>query len=191
MSTANRPARLNRTLLAVIGLALAVAGGCVIAAWSGRLRWADPDAALVPGTAAPPGWVLVAIAVGAVLIGLAALRWLAAQATRLPRRTSWRIGAPGAAGITVLDSRTAAAPLVTDIESDPQVRSATARLSGPAGAPELHLVVTAEPDADLTALRGRILSHAVARLRTALEVDIIPVTMELRLADRGRLARAR
>ncbi|GAB2685653.1 alkaline shock response membrane anchor protein AmaP [Nocardia thraciensis] len=191
MSTANRPARLNRTVLAALGLALAVAGGCAIAAWSGRLRWADPNAALVPGTAAPPDWVLVAIAVGAVLIGLAALRWLAAQATRLPRRTSWRIGAPGVAGVTVLDSRTAAAPLVTDIESYPQVRSATARLSGPSGAPELHLVVTAEPDADLTALRRRVLGHAVARLRAALEVDIIPVTMEWRLADRGRLARAR
>ncbi|WP_280388089.1 alkaline shock response membrane anchor protein AmaP, partial [Nocardia wallacei] len=173
------------------GLALMVAGGCAIAAWSGRLRWADPDAALVPGTGEPPRWVLVVAAAAAVLIGLAALRWLAAQVTRLPRREAWRIGAPGAAGVTVLDSGTAAAPLVTDIESYPQVRSATARLSGPAGAPELHLVVTAEPDADLTALRRRVLGHAVARLREALEVDIIPVTMELRLADRGRLARAR
>ncbi|WP_280378930.1 alkaline shock response membrane anchor protein AmaP [Nocardia wallacei] len=191
MSTVNRPARLNRTLLLLIGLVLVAAGAYAIVAWLGHLSWADPDATLVPGTAAPPRWVLILVAVGAVLIGLAALRWLAAQATRLPRRTLWRIGATRDAGTTVLDSGVAAAPVVTDVESYPQVRSAAARLSGPADAPELHLVVTAEPDTDLAALRKHILGHAVARLREALEVEFVPVTLELRLADRGRLARAR
>ncbi|MBF6174868.1 alkaline shock response membrane anchor protein AmaP [Nocardia blacklockiae] len=191
MSTVNRPARLNRTLLALLGVALAAAGGYLIVAWTGRLSWADQNGTLVPGTAAPPLGVLIGIAAGAVLLGLVLLRWLAAQTTRLPRWTSWRIGDTDAAGTTVLDSGIAAEPVVADIEGYPQVRSVTARLSGPSGAPELHLVVTAEPDADLAALRRRILEHAVARLREALEVEIVPVTMELRLADRGRLARTR
>ncbi|WP_024799566.1 hypothetical protein [Nocardia sp. BMG51109] len=189
MSTVNRPARLNRTLLALIGAVLIAAGAYAVVAWLGRLRWADPDAPLVPGTAAPPRWVLIAAVAAAVVIGLAALRWLAAQATRLPSRVQWEIGAHDAAGVTVLDSRTAADPLISDVESYPQVRSAAARLSGPSDAPELHLLVTADPDADLTALRRRILGHAVTRLREALEVDVIPVTLEWRLADRGRAAR--
>ncbi|MBF6326910.1 alkaline shock response membrane anchor protein AmaP [Nocardia transvalensis] len=191
MSTVNRPARLNRVLLGLIGLLLTAGGGYAIAAHLGRLHWADPDAPLVPGTGAPPQWVLWSVVVGAVIVALASLRWLAAQVSRLPRPTQWRLDAPAGAGVTLLRSETAAAPVAADIESYDGVRSAVARLSGPSRAPELHLIVTAEPNADLTAVRRRILGHAVPRLRQALEVDIIPVTLEWRLADRGRTVGAR
>ncbi|PPJ24123.1 alkaline shock response membrane anchor protein AmaP [Nocardia nova] len=190
-SSANRPARLNRALLALIGLALILVGAYAILAHAGMLHWVDRDAPLVPGTAEPSQWVFVAVVAGAVVVGLAALRWLAAQFARLPARMRWHIGTAGNAGETLMDSNVAAAPVATDIESYPEVRSARARLSGPGGAPHLHLVVTAEPDADLTALRRRILSDAVNRLRQALEVDAVPVSLELRLADRGRTARAK
>ncbi|MCC3315195.1 hypothetical protein [Nocardia africana] len=190
-ASANRPARLNRALLALIGLALILAGVYAILAYAGVLHWVDRDAPLVPGTAEPSQWVFVAVVAGAVVVGLAALRWLAAQFARLPSRMRWHIGTVGNTGETLMDSNVAAAPVATDIESYPEVRSAQARLSGPGRAPHLHLVVTAEPDADLTALRRRILSEAVSRLRQALEVDAVPVSLELRLADHGRTARAK
>ncbi|MEV5649810.1 alkaline shock response membrane anchor protein AmaP [Nocardia sp. NPDC052254] len=189
--SANRPARLNRLLLAVIGLLVLLAGAYAIVAYMGELSWVDSDARLVPGTAEPSPWVFVAVVAGAVLVALAVLRWLAAQFARLPGRVRWHIGTVGNSGETLLNSNIAAAPVVADIESYPEVRSAQASLSGQARTPELHLVVTAEPDADLTELRRRIDTDAVARLRQALQVDAIPVSLELRLVDRGRTARAK
>lgn len=192
MSTsANRPARLNRFLLGLIGLVLILAGAYAIAAFAGELNWVDRDAPLVPGTAEPSPWVFVAVIAGAVVVALAALRWMAAQFVRMPSRMRWHIGTVGSSGETLLDSNVAAAPVVADVESYDGVRSAQARLSGRGRAPELHLLVTAVPDADLTALRRRILADAVRRLREALQVDAVPVSLELRLADRGRTARAK
>ncbi|AHH16533.1 hypothetical protein NONO_c17320 [Nocardia nova SH22a] len=189
--SANRPARLNRVLLAVIGLLVILAGAYAIAAYAGELSWVDPDARLVPGTAEPSPWVFVAVVAGAVVVALVALRWLAAQFVRMPSRIRWHIGTVGSSGETLLDSNVAAAPVVADIESYDEVRSAQASLTGHARTPELHLVVTAEPDADLTALRRRILTDAVSRLRQALGVDTLPVSLELRLVGRGRTVRAK
>ena len=189
--SANRPARLNRVLLGVIGLLVILAGAYAIAAYAGELSWVDRDAQLVPGTAEPSPWVFVAVAAGAVIVALAVLRWLAAQFARMPGRVRWHIGTVGDSGETLLDSNVAVAPVVADIESYAEVRSAQARLSGHARTPELHLVVTAEPDADLTVLRRRILTEAVSRLCQALQVDAVPVSLELRLVGRGRTVRAK
>ncbi|UGT41671.1 alkaline shock response membrane anchor protein AmaP [Nocardia yamanashiensis] len=188
MITVNRPARLNRTLLAVLGLLLLAAGGYVMAAQRGWLSWVDRSAALTPGDAPPPRWVFYATITAAVVLGLLCLRWLSAQLFRLPSAVEWQLADENSAGSTVLSSKTAAAAVAADIESFDRVDSAAAWLSGPGRAPELHLIVTVEPDADLTELRRRILGEAVPRLREALEVGVIPVTMELRLTgDRARV----
>lgn len=189
--SANRPARLNRVLLALIGVVLMVGGAYLIAAYLGQWEWADRDAALVPGTAEPSPWVFVAVVAGAVIVALAALRWLAAQFVRLPSRMRWHIGTVGSFGETRLDSNVVAEAVVADLESYPDIRSAQAKLSGRGRAPQAHLVVTAEPDADLTALRERISDDCLPRLRQALQVDEVPTTLELRLADRGRTVRAK
>ncbi|WP_227983613.1 alkaline shock response membrane anchor protein AmaP [Nocardia spumae] len=189
--SANRPARLNRLLLAVFGLVAILVGAYAIAAYAGELSWVDRDTPLVPGTAEPPSWVFVVVVVAAVIVALAALRWLAAQFARLPSRMRWHIGTVSNAGETMLDSSTVAAAVVADVESYDGVRSARASVSGPARTPKLHLVVTADPDADLTVVRGRILDDAASRLARALQVDAVPVSLELRLADRGRTLRAK
>ncbi|MFD3743341.1 alkaline shock response membrane anchor protein AmaP [Nocardia sp. NPDC058633] len=190
MTSANRPARLNRGLLGLLGILLAGAGGVLIAVHLGALGGVSRDSPLVPGTEEPPRWVFYLAIVGAVVLGLAMLRWLAAQFTRLPKRTVWQLGQAGEQGRTQLGSSTAAEPVVADIESYDGVRSVTARLSGNALAPDLHLLVSTDPDTDLTALRKQILGHAVSRLRTALDLTAVPVTVEFRIADRGRTARA-
>lgn len=185
----DRPARMNRTLLAVLGVALMVAGGLAVAAHFDRLPWVDADSTLVPGTAAPPNWVLWAVVAGAVVLGLLCLRWLLAQVFRMPKPQWWRMETEGSAGKTMLSSATAASPVAADIEAMPEIRAAAAWLSGPLTAPELDLRVTVESDADIGELRRRILDEAVARLRCALEVDEIAVRLELRIADAGRRAR--
>ncbi|MFC4377263.1 alkaline shock response membrane anchor protein AmaP [Nocardia halotolerans] len=191
MTTANRPARLNRGLLGGLGVLLAVAGALLIAAHLGAFSRISRESPLVPGTAEPHPVVFYLAVAGAVVLALAALRWLAAQFTRMPKRTVWNLGDTGEHGRTQLASSTAAEPVAADIESYDGVRSVSARLSGSGLAPELHLLVGTDPDADLTALRGRILEHAVPRLRTALELSAIPVAVEFRIADRGRVQRTK
>ncbi|WP_054816447.1 hypothetical protein [Nocardia arizonensis] len=191
MTESNRPAALNRSLLGLTGVLLIAAGLALIAAHYGRLRWVDSDTTLVPGTAAPPTGVFVAVVAGAVVLALLCLRWLLAQLFRMPKPVTWRTRSERSAGVTVLDSSTAAAPVAADIETYEGVRSAGAWIGGIRTAPELYLVVTAEPDADVAELRRRILDHAVARLRRALEVEVIPVTLELRFEEERRPARVR
>ena len=84
MASLNRPARLNRTLLAVAGLLLLAAGAFAITTAYGWLPLLDRDRPLVPGTQLPPTWVLFVVVVGAVVLGLLVLRWLGAQALRRP-----------------------------------------------------------------------------------------------------------
>ncbi|WP_328447108.1 MULTISPECIES: alkaline shock response membrane anchor protein AmaP [unclassified Amycolatopsis] len=184
----NRPAALNRVLLALIGLVLLAAGGFALATHFGRLRVLDPASSLVPGSTAPPTWVFYAAIAVAVVLGLLCLRWLAAQAFRRPKTVSWR--AEDVDGDTVLDSATAAAPVAADVEGYDGVRSASAWLTGPRDAPALSLVVTTDQDADAGAIRERIAGHALPRLRQALEVDALPVRLEVRLTAKSG-ARAR
>ncbi|MEV0359434.1 alkaline shock response membrane anchor protein AmaP [Nocardia sp. NPDC050697] len=186
MNRMNRPAAVNRSLIGLAGLALLAAGGYALAAHDNRLSWVDTGTPLVPGTGAPPTWVFVAVIAGAALLGLLCLRWLLAQPFRKPKSVGWQVGGDRDTGRTVLRSGTAAVPVAADIEGYPGVRSAQAWLSGGPDTPQLHLLVTAAPAADVAGLRRRILGHAVTRLRTALEIEIIPVTLELRFADEQR-----
>ncbi|WP_280267554.1 alkaline shock response membrane anchor protein AmaP [Nocardia wallacei] len=179
------PARLNRVLLAVIGAALVAFGGCALAAHLGRLSRVDADSPVVSSTASPPAWLLWVVVLGAGLVGLACLRWAIAQVTRAPLPVRWRARPPDSGDRTMLTAMTVAAPVATDIESYDGVRSAAAWLSGPGRAPALHLLVVADSDSDIGALRERILDHAVPRLCQALEVETVPVTMELRLEGEG------
>jgi len=186
----SRPARLNRLLLGIFGLLLAAVGGLAVAAHFGRLDGVDARTAVVPDHPAPPSWVLWAIVAAAIVAGLGCLRWLSAQLPRTPRAGRWHAGTPDSGG-TTLDTATACAPLAADIEAYDGVRAAKARLSGPGRGPGLYLLVTASPDVDVTALRDRIRTHALPRLRQALELETLPVRMELHLAGNGPRLRRR
>jgi hypothetical protein len=186
MTTRNGPARLNRALLAVLGVLLIALGGYALAAHFGRIEWVGVRSGLVPDTRSP-GWVLWTVVGVGCLVALGCVRWLVAQLPRKHRPVRWRARARDSADSVALDTAIACAPVAADISSYGGVRSATARLSGPGSGPGLHLVVTAAPDTDVTALRDRIRTHAVPRLRQALEIDELPVEMELRLArERSR-----
>ncbi|MFC4127759.1 alkaline shock response membrane anchor protein AmaP [Nocardia rhizosphaerae] len=191
MTVANRPARLNRGVLGILGLILVAGGAAVLAVHLGAVDQVDPSAALVPGTDDPPRWVQFVVLAVAVVVALAALRWLAAQFGRLPKHETWRLGGPGERGDTVLGSGAAAAAVADDVTAYPGVRAVTARLTGGPAAPDLHLVVEVEPEADLPELRRRIRDHALVRLCSALELTAVPVSAEFRIADRARAGRTR
>jgi hypothetical protein len=179
-----RPTRLNRVLLAVLGLVLLAAGGFALATHFGWLRLLGPASPVVAGTAAPPSWVFYAVAAVAVALGLLNLRWLAAQLARRPRTATWEWPDPGRPGTTRLDAAVATEPLTGEVEAYRGVHSAAATLAGAPREPALHLVVTVEEGVALAGLCDRIGEEAVPRLRGALGLAALPVTVEFRFTSR-------
>lgn len=194
MSTPNRPARLNRTLLAITGLVLLLAGAFGLAFGLGLLRnvlhGLDPTVPLLPAQLDPPTWVAYVTIVVAVVVGLLCLRWLLAQALRRPKTATWRLPGDSGRGATRLDTDHAADSIAADIAAYRGVAKANATLTGPRAQPVLHLVVHTETGTDIGPLRERITTHALPRLRHALELDTLPADLLLRLdttpADRTR-----
>jgi hypothetical protein len=184
MTNLTRPARLNRALLALVGIALLTAGGFTLATHLGGLRVLDPAAPLVPGTATPPTWALYTTATATVIGGLACLRWLAAQLDRGPRTHLWHLERDPIHGYTNLAPSTATAPFTDEITTYPGVHTAHATLAGHQDAPTLVLIITAEQNADLTKIRHRLNTHGLPRLRQALDLASLPVTLEFRFTTK-------
>lgn len=180
MSNFNRPARLNRWMLAIFGSLLLTSGGLALAAYFGRLPWLSSTTPLVPGTILPPTWVLIVTAMAAVLLGLLCVRWIAAQLTRRPKSTTWRLGTDPARGNTTLPAEVAVEPLINEITGYPGVHAASATLAGSQDKPTLVLTVRANQDADLATIRRRISKDAMPRLRQALELSSLPARAEFR-----------
>ncbi|NKQ52137.1 alkaline shock response membrane anchor protein AmaP [Amycolatopsis sp. K13G38] len=182
MASLNRPARLNRTLLALFGLVLLAAGAFAITTSYGWLRVLDRNRPLVPGTHLPPTWVWYVVTAIAVLVGLLFLRWLGAQALRRPRTVTWRWRGTAATGSTRLEANVATEPFTGEVEGYSGVREASATLSGPQDDPTLLVTVTAGPDADLSVIRERITEQGVPRLCQALDLEALPTVVEFRFA---------
>ena len=183
MTSVNRPSRLNRSLLAIIGVALVAGGGLAMAAGLGMLP-VDPATPLVPGTGLPPTWVLYAVAGVAVLLALLCLRWLTAQLVRKPKTHTWHLEDDPEHGQTELAARVATAPFTDDVAAYPGIRTAHADLTGPRHAPTLVVVVTTDHDADLTDIRHRLDTHGLPRLRRALDLTSLPTTLEFRFTTK-------
>jgi len=175
----NRPARLNRTLLALLGLLLVLAGAFGLGLLTGLLPALDPTTPLVPTGVTVQNWVPYLAIVVAVLLGLLCLRWLLAQALRRPKTSTWRLPVDSGRGTTRLDTDHAAA--AADIATYPGVAKATATLTGPRPQPVLHLEVSTETGTRIGPLRDRITTHALPRLRHALDLDTLPTDLLLRL----------
>lgn len=182
MKNVNRPAGLNRGLLAVIGIVLVAGGGIALSTYFGWSGLFDPTAPLVPGTALPPTWALYVTTVVAVLVAVGCLLWLGAQFTRKPKTRTWHLETDPARGHTDIAPGTAVRPLIQDIVSYPGVHAADATLAGHRTAPLLSLVVTTQQDADLTAVREQIAAHGLPRLRQALDLSTLPTALEFRVA---------
>lgn len=184
-AAANRPATLNRTLLALIGLILLVAGAAGLAFGLGQLGpvlpGLDPAAPLLPEGATVLPWVPWVAIIAAAVVGLLCLRWLLAQTLRRPGTGTWSLRGSAPDGSTTLLADAAADAVATDIEGYAGVRKAIATLAGTREAPLLQLEVTTEENAPVGALRDRITSHALPRLRAALDLDDVPTSLLLRV----------
>ncbi|HEX2131835.1 MAG TPA: alkaline shock response membrane anchor protein AmaP [Actinophytocola sp.] len=177
----NRPARLNRTLLATLGVLLLLAGAYPVAVYYDLL--APPWPTLVPGTAPPPTWVYWVTTAVAVVVALLALRWLFAQLAHRPKTHTWRLEHDPDHGRTELAPSTATAPFTAELLTYPGVHNAHTTLAGDPDHPALALAVTVEQDADLADLRTHLADHGLPRLRQALDLTDLPVTIEFRFTS--------
>lgn len=184
MSGANRPARLNRTLLGLLGLVLLGAGVFAVAAHRGMLPFVDRAAPLTPGPRLPPTWVLVLAVAAAVAFGLLCLRWLLAQLARRPRSVTLTIAGEQTPGSTELPGSAVVGPFVEEVSACPGVADAHATLTGSPERPRLSVVISSEGDADLTDIRGFLDTSALPRLRQALDLEVLPADVEFRFPAR-------
>ncbi|MCS7478517.1 alkaline shock response membrane anchor protein AmaP [Umezawaea endophytica] len=185
MTNLNRPARLNRVLLGVLGFVLLAAGAFTVATHF-DLTVFVADAPLAPELIEPPTWAFVVTACVAIVLGLLCLRWILAQLARAPKARTWRFEQDPALGRTELATSTAVAPFVDEVTAYPGVHAVRATLAGRREAPALAMVVSAEQDGDLADIRRRIDTVGLPRLRQALDLDVVPVTIEFRFSSRTR-----
>ena len=180
MTAANRPARLNRTLLALLGAVLLAAGVLAVLAYFDRLGPLGPGSTVLPEIGEPPAWTPTAVAAVGVVLGLLALRWLLAQFASGPKTQTWQLN--DEAGITKFTPTIAMMPFTDEVSALPGVRSAHATLGGNRDTPTLAVVITAEPQADLRDIRQRLAADTLPRLRQALDLEAIPVAVEFRFS---------
>ncbi|QIZ38639.1 alkaline shock response membrane anchor protein AmaP [Saccharopolyspora sp. ASAGF58] len=181
MASPNRPARLNRILLVLVGVVLLAGGVCILASALGAMPLLAPEAPVVSTVPPLAGWVPWVVAVVAVIVGLLCLRWLLAQTLRRAKTGTWQLSQNPRKGQTRLDTDTAAAPLVEEIETYPGIHRARARLAGTRAHPVLHLAVVTEDRADIRQVRHRIDAEAIPRMRQALELEHLASDLLLRL----------
>lgn len=184
MHSLNRPARLNRSLLAVAGLVLLAAGGFALASHFGWLNVFAPDTRVVAGTALPPTLGLYVAAAAGIVLALLALRWLLAQLARKPKTVVWRFEENPALGRTELAANTAIEPLLAELRSYPGVSSARGSLTGSREAPALTLTITVDRGGNPSDIRRRLEDEGLPRLRAAIELAELPTTAEFRFNAR-------
>lgn len=181
----NRPARLNRVLLALTGLVLLAVSAFTLVLAFGPLERMLPflssRAPLIwPGTPMPFWLPYTTIAV-TLLVGFGCLRWLLAQTRHTPPSRTWRLITDAARGVTYLDTTHAATAIAEDVQTYRGVAKASATLTGPRAQPRLRLNVHTETGTAINPLRLRITEHALPRLRQALELQDLPTELLLRL----------
>ncbi|MDQ3885741.1 MAG: alkaline shock response membrane anchor protein AmaP [Actinomycetota bacterium] len=180
----NRPARLNRTVLAILGVLVLAAGAFVLLIGTGILRRLVPisaDAPLIARNVSPQPWVPWAVTAAAIIVVLLSLRWLVAQAIRQPPSSDWQLAPDTSTGTTYINSDAAAEPLGEEIADYSDVHSATARLTGARQHPHLYLRVLTNDRADITQLRHRIDAEAIPRLAQALNLPALSANLLLQL----------
>ena len=181
--------RTNRALLIVLALLLLAVGLDAGAASVGVYGTATQNNTLMDN---PTGhyfgvngtWLWPVVAVVALIIGVLALRWLIALLFSTDRSGDLLIESGTGAGRTTLANRALTDAVAGEIEGYRGVDSAQARLIGDPGDPELVVRAVLEETADLTALRQRIETEALAHARQALGSMSLPTQLDLTITSR-------
>ncbi len=129
-------------------------------------------------------WLWLVIAAAGVVMALLALRWLAVLLSSTDRAGDIQLPGDRSAGRTTLLAAALTDAVSDEIRTYPGVQSAKARLIGDATNPDLVIETTLEQSANLSALRQRIETNAVAHARQVLDNPHLPVILDLTVSDR-------
>ena len=190
---------LNRTWLAIIGLVVLLAGalatmvatGLLGTVLSGSARTSVPasgDRLLEPGATdffANQG-VIIGTAVLGIVLALLGLAWLMAQVPHTRPAAPLRLRDDAALGLTSARSDVIADVVVADLETLPEVTSASAVLRGSASCPQLTLKLTASDHADVRALLNAVQTGPVARLAGALDTTLEHLGVQVDVSPQRR-----
>lgn len=181
------PDRLNRAMFTLFGLLLMAAG--IYGLLRGYGVFGDTQAqeslltGRITGFFGRTGdflWPITAVVF--LLIAYLAWRWLKAQLTGTPSVSDIDLTRDPAGGRTRLRTSGATTALARDIEADPAVRSAKARMLSDGQKPEVDVEVEVAEDADFDAVRRRIEEVAFARFAQAIEAPELAGHLRLGLA---------
>lgn len=174
--------RVNRAVLAVVGLLLLAAGVFTLLLGLGVLG-ADQAGRTVVDPAvsdvARAGWFWPVVGVAGLLVAALSAWWLLAQA-RTDRLARIRVE-DTEAGRTLLEGGALTRAVEDEVEGLPGVTRASAHLSGTSSAPRLHLRVRLDGRTDPTQVHRAVSDEVLAHARQALEVDRLPTRVELDL----------
>lgn len=175
--------RLNHVALALLGLLLLAAGAAGLARGLGAFGSRAASDPLITDRmrefAQDQGWFWPAVVAAGVVLALLGLTWLLAQA-RSERLPGLSLDSGPDGGTTRLSGRAVTHALEDEVAEYPDVKSARAWLLGSSRRPRLRMNVSYREDTDLAGLRDRIDREAVARVKTALERESLPVAIRLR-----------
>ena len=188
--TSRRTARGNRLGLALVGLALLVAGGYALSRGTGRLLGVPASDPLIPASlrdlARSQPWFWPAVAVAAGAIALLALRWLLVQ-LRTGHLRRLVLDEDEHSTVT-LDTRALASVTADDIASLPGTRRARVAFADGVAPFLVTATVVADEHADLAQVRSHVL-RSLRRIRDILEADSLPALIRLRLRGSRRSRR--
>lgn len=181
-------ARLDRSVLVLLGLLLTAAGVLALLL-GGGVFGSDLRSQAVLDNATGRffgdngAWLWPVIAVVGLLIGLLALRWLVAQLTPTAAG-DLQLERPSPHGRTELAPSAVTSAVTRELKGYRGVTGASARLVGDESDPTLRLRVQLDARADVAALRARIEGEAVEHARQALDEPALPVTLDLVVTDK-------
>lgn len=151
----------NRALWIIVGLVLAAVGGIGVLAHSGRLRFADPDSPVLPGSLVElwhrgdPWNLAVLIVVGLLLVVLGIVLF----GREFRRRGTSRIedlSLPGERGGTVVRAAALIGGLERDVARARGIVKASATITGRTDSPRVWLRVGLGPGATVARAREHV-----------------------------------
>lgn len=191
--------RSNRVILALVGLiALVLGAGALLAGFgvfgSDFRHRQLADNAFSRYVGQHGNWLWPVIAVGAAILGLLALVWLLRLTFSTDRAGDIAISRSPqdrqvSKGKTTLSSSALTSALVAELESYHGVTAASARLIGEAQKPTVVVKLSVGRQTDPIELVRRVEAEAIAQARQALQVDDLPVQIDLTVSDK-KTARA-
>jgi hypothetical protein len=181
--------RINRFLLAAIGLVLIVGGGLVLALGMSLFGSGRADQPVIPAGVTTfirdNPWFWWAVAALCIVVALLTLRWLIAQ-LHTSSLSHLNVEPDRRDGETVLEARAISDAVEHEVEAMSGVSSASMQLLGQQSSHRHKLTVLLDDRADINAVRSRLSRQTVTNLRRALDFDDPKLDISIALPARSR-----